>query len=256
MTSLEPVSGATAQLPYTNVFIATLSFAAVAVVFAPFARLGKLGVASTATELSLPLVDTSVKSLSLDGGVNLDGIPQENDSVKQENNSKRIFIQPRGSSLLGTSIHNEWQRTSKGAASFQLPRIVGSRPSADASGFDPCLGNSDDEDTKLQRISTAAMTERVIWLVCEDCGASKRIVEPVGDPERYFYDSDEGRDSGYQNNTLNRVITPLTPSSKYSSVYHEQEASVAEVGVVVDCRRFALVNGPDPMATLDEEHEG
>ncbi len=48
---------------------------------------------------------------------------------------------------------------------------------------------------KQQRNSTRA--ERVIWLVCEDCGSSRRMVEPVGDPKRYFYDDDDG--SGNKN---------------------------------------------------------
>ncbi|KAJ4422685.1 hypothetical protein N0V82_002689 [Gnomoniopsis sp. IMI 355080] len=247
--SIGPIVGL--QPPYFHVFIATLSFAAIAVVVAPFARLGKLGVASTATDPSLPHVDTGLKTLNLDGGGDQEDFLEKETSGPQKSSLKRYKVQPRNSSLLGTSF-NAPRRTSTSAASFQLPRIGDSRAS---DGLGIGFGISDNDDSSPQRTSTAAMTERVIWLVCEDCGASKRIVEPIGDPERYFYDSDGYRE--VKKITQDKTLTPSEPSSKYSSVSPEVEASVVEVGVVVDRRRFALVNRPEPkLGSFAEEDEG
>lgn len=248
-----PVAGP--QLPYFQVFIATLCFAAVAVVFAPFARLGKLGVASTATDPSLPHVDTGLKTLNLDGGGDQKDILGRQNSGPQMNSLKMFEVQPRVSSLLHTNFSGP-RRTSTGAASFQLPRIGDSRASGDIGGLGLGFGISESDDSKSQRTSTAAMTERVIWLVCEDCGASKRIVEPVGDPERYFYDSDEYGEIGTKKSIQDKTLTPPMPSSKYSSVSRELEASAADVGAGMDRRRFALVNRPDPkLDSFAEEDE-
>lgn len=189
VTNLDTFHTTTLQLPYLHVFIAVLSFGAVAVIVAPFARLGKLGAASTATNPSLPLADICLKSLNLDGGVGWEAIQQNNNSITHDNILTRFKSQSRRSSLLGTSFNNDWRRTSAGAALFHLPRGGGSRLSKDATKLGLECGTSDDGNADSQRTSTAAMTERVIWLVCEECGASKRMVEVVGDPDRYFYDS-------------------------------------------------------------------
>lgn len=239
----DTTSATTLQLNYSHVFIATLSFAAIAFVVAPFARLGKLGVASTATNPSLPHTDTGLKTLNLDGGGYGGYVPKKNSSGSTSTGLTRYKIQPRNSSLLATGL-NGLRRTSTGSTSFHLPRIGGSRSSGDTSGLGLEFGNTNTEDSKLQRTSIAAMTERVIWLVCEDCGASKRIVETVGDPERYFYDSNDDEDSGARKTAQEVALTPSMPSSHHSSECHELEGSVAEIGVVVDRRRFELVNRP------------
>lgn len=254
--NVDPVTAL--QLPYLHVFIATLCFAIVAIIVAPFARLGKLGVTSTATDHSLPQMDTVLKTLDLDGGGDREYLAPEKDKTGPQMTAlTRYKVQPRNSSLLGTRFNN-LRRTSTGGHSFGLPRIIGFRASGDTSGLGLAIGISDDEDdTNSQRTSTAAMTERVIWLVCEDCGASKRIVEPVGDPERHFYDSNEEDEIGVNKVVEEMVMmTPPTPSSKYSSVYNELEASVADVGFVMGRRRFALVNRPDPrLGSFAEEDE-
>lgn len=283
-TNFKAHSPTTLQLPYQQVFIATLCFAAVAVLIAPWAPLGRLGVASTASGPSLlPHVDTGLKNINLDGPGNWkeesprEMVPEVGCSAPC---GMKFKIQPRRSSLIGTSLnHNGWRRTSTEATSFHLPHIGGSRGSGDASGLGLVFGPSDDGNSdgshsgKTRRTSTAAIAERVIWLVCEDCGASKRIVEPVGDPARYFCDGDEDEDFTSKKTTMDRALarqpsspTPVsptpsipTPSSKYSSVYQDYEAnvSVAEVGVLVDRRRFELVNRPRPgvMGSVAETSE-
>ncbi|KAJ4396602.1 hypothetical protein N0V93_000823 [Gnomoniopsis smithogilvyi] len=233
------------QVSYFYVFIATICFAAVAVVVASFSRLGKLGVASTATDPSLPHVDTGLKSINLDGGGDRKYLVNKGNPGPQIITLMSLKFQPRNYSLLGGTF-NDLRRTSTGAASFHLPRIGDPQASGDASELDLGFGISDDGDSRSQRKSTTAMTERVIWLVCEDCGESKRIVEPVGDPERYFYDTKADEDVRAKMGVRDETLTPPTPLFKSSSVYREQEAGVAEVGVVVDHRRFALVNRPGP----------
>lgn len=95
------------------------------------------------------------------------------------------------------------------------------------------------------------MTKRVIWLVCEDCGASKRIVEPVGDPERYFYDGDDicDKEEPQMEAAVKNSATP--PSS--SPEHHDPNETVDVVGAAMDKRRFALVNAP--MRSVMETHE-
>lgn len=242
--------------PYVQVFIATMSFAAVVVVLAPFTHLGKLGVPSTATNVSLPQTDSGLKNLNHDGaGEDSDTAgsrTQPNLTKLPSANRISRLVKPRRSSLQGTNpINNAWRRSSIGGNSFHLPRIRGSMASTDAGGPGLGLGafTSPEEDAKSQRTSTAAMAERVIWLVCEDCGASKRIVEPVGDPRRYFYDASfDGDNDTVRGEVAKRAVIPSSPTSEYT----ELEASVADVGVIVDRRRFALVNAPPTMARVAE----
>lgn len=259
----------TLQAPYLHVFIATLAFTGVAALVVPFAPLGRLGVASTATNSSLPREETGLKNINLDGHGDWSEMQQEHvpQNGVMENTcpvpcGTRFKIQPRMSSLLGTSLNNEWRRMSTGAASFRLPHLAGprSRASGDASGIGLGIGLSDDDnnddDNVSQHTNTVAMAQRVIWLVCEDCGASKRIIEPVGDPGRYFYDADEVEETCDRKTAVNdRALTSPAPSSKYSSVTENHETSVAEVGVLVDGRRFQLVNGPGAMGSVAEVNE-
>lgn len=264
-----PLAVTTLQLPYLQVFIATLSFAGVAVLVAPFAPLGRLGVASTATNSSLPHTDTGqLKNINLDGPGDWEeeAVPRPRGPGPSEGCSlpswTRFKIQPRRSSLLGTYVSSDLRRTS--TASFHLPRIEGFHDSEEGSGLGLGFGHADDDDngadTKSQQTSTVAMAEKVIWLVCEDCGASKRIVEPIGDPARYFYDADEDEHFQAGNVAVDKTLTPLTPptpSSKYSSVCDDHGAcmSMAEVGARVNRRRFELVNRRGVMGSVAETSE-
>lgn len=255
------------HLPYTHVFIATMCFAAVSVMLAPFCRLGKLGVASAATDTSQSLLrtDSGFKTINHDGpgdcsaAVGCQNQPNPTTLLSSRlgnRTSQSIDIQPRKSSLQATTFKNPWRRSSAIGNPFRLPRISGSRASGEASGLG--LNFTLDNDTKSQQITAAAMAQRVIWLVCEDCGASKRIVEPVGDPERYFYDGDSICDGNWDSEgkkaNAKRVMSVVPPSP--SSEYQELDASVADIGVVVDRRRFALVNSPKTIQRLVSTDEG
>lgn len=229
---------------YARVFIATLCFSVAALLVSPFACVGKLGVASTASNQSIPQMDSGLRNINHDGPSDMSGGVR---SVRSPWAKKRVsqMIQPRSSSLGGASFKNTWRRASAGAnSSFHLPRIPGNRASADTSGLGlgPRLGlTTTDDDQKSQRDSMA-IAERVIWLVCEDCGSSKRIVKPVGDPARYFYDGGvcNGDSEGDYEKRLSqgakRSTTPLSPSSEYGKP--------EDVGgpVATGTRRFALIN--------------
>lgn len=192
---------------YSLVFVATLCFSVAALLVSPFACVGKLGVASTASDRSIPQTDSGLRNINHDGP---NDVSDEGRFVGSPWAKKRV-------SLGGVSFKKDWRRSSAGGnSSFRLSRMPGSRASADASEVGLGLRSADD-DGKSQRDSMA-MAGRVIWLVCEDCGSSKRMVEPVGDPERYFYDG-----ATYDGK---RPSTPLSPTSEYD-----------------DGRRFGLMKG-------------
>lgn len=154
-------------VPYQHVFIATLCFAAVGALVSPFAPLGKLGIASTATGPSLLLhEDTGLKNINLDGPSDweekaevISRVPSSRELVGPESCpascEPRFKIQQRGSSL--------------GATAFHVSRIRGSRANADVGGLGLGFGLADSpkDRSTLQLSGTVAMAERVIWLVCE-----------------------------------------------------------------------------------------
>lgn len=225
---------------YTTAFSATIVFAAIALIVSPFARVGKLGIASTASLSScsahtgrLPaLVRQSLASVTpTDSGLrnlNHDGPTHTKTDLKDKRLSQ--LIQPRSSSLAGVKA---WRnRYSRGASSStHLPLVPGSRNSAIAVGLSK---ESKDESRRLsqqpQRTSTA-MAARVIWLVCEECGSSKRIVEAIGDPDKYFYDASWVDDG---------VVTELNEAEPSASVSRKDDGS----GTAADKRRFSRLKGP------------
>lgn len=232
------------QHAYSLVFVTTLCFSVAALLVSPFACVGKLGVASvasTASDRSIPQIDSRLRNLNHDGPTDLsDGArPARSPRAK-----KRVsqLIQPRTSSLGGASFKNAWRRSSAGAnSSFHLPRIPGTRASADTSELGIAMGFTSADDDRKSKRDSMAMAARVIWLVCEDCGSSKRIVESVGDPERYFYDGavrDGDRNECVKRSAplSKRASTPLSLTSEYD------EPDDITGPVTTGVRRFALVN--------------
>lgn len=228
------------QKGYFYVFVATLCFSVVALLVSPFACVGKLGVASTASDPSLLRTGSGLRNMNHDGPGDMAG---DVSPFRSLYTNKRIsqLIKPRSSSLGGASFKNVWRCSSAGAnSSFHLPGVPDSRASTEMSGLGFGLGlSSPNEDRKSQRDSMA-MAERVIWLVCEDCGSSKRIVEPISDPERYFYDGAVCDGGQSQCNTKparapKRSSTPLSPTSEYG------ELQGGGGPLLTGSRRFALV---------------
>ncbi|CAN8106166.1 unnamed protein product [Discula destructiva] len=218
---------------------------------------------ATLNDPSLLREDTGLKDLNLDSSGNweeaaaavaLEWMPENGRAVSCKTKFK---IRPRTSSLLGTSLSHRPE--SAGATSLRLSRLEGLHASGDASGlaleFGLAKHGDDDNKANSQRTSTAAIGEWVIWLVCEECGASKRISRTIGDPARYIYDGDEDNETAGMQPTADRSLTLPTPSSKCSAVYDEHSENVAQVDVRMDWRRVALVNSPDLMASVAETRE-
>jgi hypothetical protein len=64
--------------------------------------------------------------------------------------------------------------------------------------------------------SSVAVTDRVVWLVCEDCGYNKRVVEKkVGDPVRYFYDDEKGAEHKLEEASNSTITASLASVRKY-----------------------------------------
>lgn len=235
-TTLDNNSLAATQRAYSSVFVATLCFSTGALLASPFACVGKLGIASTASDPSIPHISSDLEDANKDGPG--DAYP-DGRRVRAPLALKRIsqLIQPRSSSLANASFKNAWRRSSAANSSFHLPLIPASGASGDGCDLELGLGLTSYDGQKSQRTSMA-MAERVIWLVCEDCGASKRIVEPVGDPERYFYDGDicdrESGNSGSGTEASKQSGAPFSAGSEYHK-------SSADGDVPVNPRRFALV---------------
>lgn len=231
--SMTTVIWSSTKPSYTKTFIATMVFAGVALCISPFARLGKLGIASTPSlpsssgysgrlfrrsPASLTRTDSELKNLNHDGPAHVRG--------------KRLsqLIQPRSSSLVGGKA---WKRRSSKvrSSSFHLPEIPGPRISGSGIGLSDEIMSDGHRISQTQRHSSAAMTSRVIWLVCEECGSSKRIVEPLGDPNTYFYDA-----SGVEDG----VVTEMRNTEAPPSVYR----NVKNAGAAVNKQRFSLIQGP------------
>lgn len=86
------------------------------------------------------------------------------------------------------------------------------QPNLDGLANTPAL---DGQISNPLRVSTSA-TERVIWLVCEDCGCSKRMVDKkVGDPVRYFYDDEKGVEHKLEEASNITSTTSLASVRKY-----------------------------------------
>jgi hypothetical protein len=138
------------EVPYTNVFYTTLSLSVVALTLVPFLQFDNPSSRGKKTPLSMV--------------VNID----VSEDLKYRNfvEGPSFSIQPRVSSLYA----NQKATAAEPVADTKLPEA----------------GPSNVQRPGSHRSS--ATGDRVIWLVCEDCGASKRMVEQVGDPVRYFYD--------------------------------------------------------------------
>ncbi|KUI56618.1 hypothetical protein VP1G_04041 [Cytospora mali] len=221
---------------YSSVFIGTLSFAAIALSVSPFARVGRLGIASTASLHSysghpggLPALFRKPPAITLTGS----GLKNLNHDGPAHIGGKRLsqLIQPRSSSLPGV---RGWKRgSSKGASSsFHLSRVPGPRISATGEDVSNESTNNNRRLSQTPQRTSTAMAARVIWLVCEDCGSSKRIVKAVGDPNKYFYDASWVEDD---------AVTELKTAEPRSSVYQN---GGEDDGAALNKRRLSLLKSP------------
>ncbi|KAI1826523.1 major facilitator superfamily domain-containing protein [Xylaria intraflava] len=163
------------EVAYTHTFIATAAFSCVSLLVAPFIRIGKQGLVKPRADTEAN-TDTRVKQrpflLSTSSLLDTDS---EKSSIKdvEHRPSKRW-------STVGSVVPS-----STGRRSTRAPSI-----SSQFSGMDTSRSES---FAKASIRRGRYSSEKLVWIVCEECGTSKRQRESsshsvMGDPARYFND--------------------------------------------------------------------
>ncbi|KAI8625690.1 MFS general substrate transporter [Xylariaceae sp. FL1651] len=172
------------ELAYTHTFIATTAFAGLSLVLVPFIRIGKQRLArshcpdSEATSTN----QTKHRPLILSTSSHL---PTNN----EKNNTKDVERRP---SKRWSPVES-MVPSSTGRRSTVAPSIS----SQSSQGMDTSKSESIAK-TAIRR--GRCSSEKIVWIVCEECGTSKRHRESssqtvVGDPTRYFNDIVHGVDN-------------------------------------------------------------
>ncbi|RYC61701.1 hypothetical protein CHU98_g4502 [Xylaria longipes] len=172
------------ELAYTHTFIATTAFASLSLLLVPFIRIGKQGhirrpspdpEADAASHVKRRSLLLSTSSLPTTEG--------DKSSIKDAEYRPSKRWSPVGSVVPSTT----------GRRSTRAPSIS----SQSSMGMDTSRSESVAR-TAIRR--GRCSSEKVVWIVCEECGTSKRQRESsshmaVGDPTRYFNDVTHGLDS-------------------------------------------------------------
>ncbi|KAI0096072.1 major facilitator superfamily domain-containing protein [Nemania sp. FL0031] len=177
------------EFAYTHTFIATTAFSSLSLLIAPFIRIGKQGRAKR------PTLDTEVdttnqdkrRSLLLLSTPSLPPSESDKSSIKDSERRPSKRWSPVGSMV----------QSSTGRRSTRAPSIS----SLSSFGMDTSRSESVAK-TAIRR--GRCSSEKVVWIVCEECGTSKRQRESsshtvVGDPARYFNDVMHGAESTASN---------------------------------------------------------
>ncbi|KAI1484762.1 major facilitator superfamily domain-containing protein [Biscogniauxia mediterranea] len=171
---------ASLELAYTNTFITTTAFSGLSLLLVPFIRIGKQGVIRLEApdpEKSKPCMLLSPPRPPPPPAARED----EKDKEKSQEKEKENRPSKRWSPMVTLT-----------------PSMTGERPPTVAASVSS-LSSQRTMDT--HRTDTTARTtiqrgrspsEKVVWVVCEECGTSKRHTESahsvLGDPTRYFND--------------------------------------------------------------------
>ncbi|KAI1812897.1 MFS general substrate transporter [Poronia punctata] len=168
------------ELAYTHTFIATTAMATVPLFLVPFIRIGKQGLPAKKRD-SNNITDVAPKAKRLSILSNHQPIDCEKSSIKhaERQPSKR------------------WSRVGS-----ILPLSIGTPRAHSISS----LSSPGRDTSKSESVARTAIrrgrcsSEKVVWIVCEECGTSKRHRESsghtvVGDPTRYFNDVMHGPDT-------------------------------------------------------------
>ncbi|KAI0383239.1 MFS general substrate transporter [Hypomontagnella monticulosa] len=181
------------ELAYTNTFIATTAFAGISLSLVPFIRIGRQG---HSRHIPPEHSDDDAKTSP--------PIPQPPPTPPQSlqnGNGNRPSKRWSRVDTLATSITSERQHTAAPSVSSQSSRPSGDTPRTNSTAR-----------TTIRR--GRSPSERVVWIVCEECGTSKRHTQkrnaPLGDPARYFNDpafgggaaDSGGSGNGHQANPL------------------------------------------------------
>ncbi|KAI1657352.1 MFS general substrate transporter [Daldinia decipiens] len=160
------------ELAYTNTFMATTAFAGISLVLVPFIRIGRQGHSEHEPLENNNSNDEPKPSISVP--------PQPPTPPRNPRNESGNRPSKRWSPVdtLAASVTSERQHTAAPSVSSQS-----SRKSEDTSNTN--------KTTRTTIRHGCSPSERVVWVVCEECGTTKRHNQPrttVGDPARYFND--------------------------------------------------------------------
>ncbi|KAI8960991.1 MFS general substrate transporter [Daldinia sp. FL1419] len=159
------------ELPYTNTFMATTAFAGVSLLLVPFIRIGRQGLSKQ--ELSEHKNNESKRNTSV-----LPQPPPNSPRTTRNESGNRPSKRWSPVDTLAASVTSERQHTAAPSVSSQS-----SRKSEDTSNTN--------KTTRTTIRRGCSPSERVVWVICEECGTTKRHAPPrttVGDPARYFND--------------------------------------------------------------------
>ncbi|KAI0406521.1 major facilitator superfamily domain-containing protein [Xylaria palmicola] len=173
------------ELAYTHTFIATAAFSTLSLVLVPFIRIGKQGQVkrpSSVPEVEAPGNEKQSSLLSSTTSI-LHGTDSEKSTIRDVDRRPSKRWSPIGSVV----------PSSAGQRSTRAPSIS----STSSMGMDTSKSDSIAK-TAIRR--GRCSSEKVVWIVCEECGTSKRQRESsshtaMGDPTRYFNDIVHGLDS-------------------------------------------------------------
>ncbi|KAJ3571971.1 hypothetical protein NPX13_g5202 [Xylaria arbuscula] len=177
------------ELAYTHTFIATAAFSGLCLLLVPFIRIGKQGV------VKKPTPDAEVNSTGQGKrrSLLLSTSFQHTESDKTSSSIKDVERRPsKRWSPVGSVVPSTTGRRSTRAPSISSQSSMG----MDTSRSDSVAR------TAIRR--GRCSSEKVVWIVCEECGTSKRQRESsshpiMGDPTRYFNDVVHNTDSATSN---------------------------------------------------------
>ncbi|KAI1308298.1 major facilitator superfamily domain-containing protein [Xylaria venustula] len=172
------------ELAYTHTFIATTAFSGLPLLLVPFIRIGKQGVIKRLNpETGVEAVTQVKRRPLLLSTSSLHPTDSDKSSMKDVDRRPSKRWSPVGSVVPSTT----------GRRSTRAPSIS----SQSSMGMDSSRSDSIAR-TAIRR--GRCSSEKIVWIVCEECGTSKRQRESsshtvVGDPTRYFNDVVHGSDS-------------------------------------------------------------
>ncbi|KAF3018108.1 hypothetical protein E8E14_007059 [Neopestalotiopsis sp. 37M] len=139
-------------LPYTKTFIVTTAFAGFSLLLAPFIRIGQQGVSQPQS-------------------------PKEENSDKYRPSKRWSYVETISSSTSSSSSSSS--PTSRNSPKPELPPIR-------TSSFSSELSIEKNRNSSRDTAASEGPKSKIVWVVCEQCNASRRVTDSVGDPTKYF----------------------------------------------------------------------
>ncbi|KAI0538863.1 major facilitator superfamily domain-containing protein [Xylaria digitata] len=197
------------ELAYTHTFISTTAFSSISLLLVPFIRIGKQGVVKQPSpDIEADVTSQDKRRSLLLSASSLQPTESDKGSIKDIDRRPSKRWSPVGSMV----------QSSVGRRSIRAPSIS----SQSSMGMDTSKSESVARTTiRRGRCSS----EKVVWIVCEECGTSKRQREsssqPVlGDPMRYFNDVVHGVDSTVTNRDTAHHQTHHQPHHSHHQPLH------------------------------------